>query len=178
MIYCQPMGWVVGEMLAALALWSLAGWLVSREGRHMATCQVWRWGNRVLALAAAGVILYATLRRQPGEQCAVILTPFQSFREAEIQPELYRAMLMNVLLFLPLGLTLSNALPEKQPIWLRVILTVSVGAAFSCFIEWTQYLYCLGRTEVDDVLCNALGALLGALCLLWQKIGKKHGAVS
>ena len=38
---------------------------------------------------------------------------FAALTAARVQPELYREMLMNVFLFFPLGLTLSNALPRK-----------------------------------------------------------------
>ena len=59
--------------------------------------------NTALACAAAFIILYATiLNRTPGNY-ELILTPFAALSAARQQPELYRAMLMNVFLFFPLG---------------------------------------------------------------------------
>lgn len=122
--------------------------------------------NTVLACVAAFVILYATiLTRTPGVP-AVILTPFASLIAARQQPELYREMLMNVFLFFPLGLTLSNALPQKWHRWGRIALTTLVGCAISAGIEYTQYRYALGMAEVDDVICNSLGAFIGSTSLL------------
>ena len=122
--------------------------------------------NTVLACVAAFVILYATiLTRTPGVP-AVILTPFASLTAARQQPELYREMLMNVFLFFPLGLTLSNALPQKWHRWGRIALTTLVGCAISAGIEYTQYRYALGMAEVDDVICNSLGAFIGSTSLL------------
>ena len=122
--------------------------------------------NTVLACVAAFVILYATiLTRTPGVP-AVILTPFASLTAARQQPELYREMLMNVFLFFPLGLTLSNALPQKWHRWGRSALTTLVGCAISAGIEYTQYRYALGMAEVDDVICNSLGAFIGSTSLL------------
>ena len=85
---------------------------------------------------------------------------------ARQQPEIYREMLMNVFLFFPLGLTLSNALPRKWHRWLRIILTTLIGCALSAGIEYAQYRYALGLAETDDVICNTLGAFLGAASLL------------
>lgn len=96
----------------------------------------------------------------------LILTPFAALSAARQQPELYRAMLMNVFLFFPLGLTLSNALPQKWHRWGRIILTTLVGCALSAGIEYAQYRCALGLAETDDVICNTLGAFLGAVSLL------------
>ena len=83
-------------------------------------------------------------------------------------------MLMNVFLFFPLGLTLSNALPRKWHRWSRIILTTLVGCALSAGIEYAQYRYALGMAEVDDVICNTLGAFLGAASLLIAHAIEKH----
>ena len=122
--------------------------------------------NFVLFCAAVIAILYATiLTRTPGSY-ELILTPFATFTAALQQPELYRALLMNVFLFFPLGLTLSNALPRKWHRWLRIILTTLIGCILSAGIEYAQYRYALGMAEVDDVICNTLGAFIGSTSLL------------
>ena len=130
--------------------------------------------NAFLSFAAAIIILYATvLSRTPGRY-DIILTPFAAFIAAHRQPELYREMLMNVFLFFPLGLTLSNSLPRKWHRWLRIILTTLVGCALSAGIEYAQYRYALGLAETDDVICNTLGAFLGAASLLAAHAIEKH----
>ena len=122
--------------------------------------------NFVWFCAAVIAILCATiLNRTPGNY-ELILTPFATFTAALQQPELYRAMLMNVFLFFPLGLTLSNALPRKWHRWLRIALTTLIGCAFSAGIEYAQYRYALGMAEVDDVICNTLGVFIGSTSLL------------
>lgn len=122
--------------------------------------------NFVLFCAAVIAILYATiLNRTPGNY-ELILAPFASLTAARVQPELYRALLMNVFLFFPLGLTLSNALPRKWHRWLRIILTTLIGCILSAGIEYAQYRYALGMAEVDDVICNTLGAFIGSTSLL------------
>ena len=118
-------------------------------------------------------ILFATiLSRTPGSY-EVILTPFATFIAAQQQPELYREMLMNVFLFFPLGLTLSNALPRTWHRWGRIVLTMLVGCLLSTGIEYAQYRYVLGMAETDDVLCNTLGAFIGSTSLLIAHIIEK-----
>lgn len=145
-------------LLSLLLLWPM---LCQRVGERRRVLF-----NTVLACVAAFIILYATiLTRTPGV-LEVILTPFASLTAARQQPEIYREMLMNVFLFFPLGLTLSNALPQKWHRWGRIILTTLVGCILSAGIEYAQYRYALGMAEVDDVICNTLGAFIGSTSLL------------
>lgn len=153
-------------LLSLLLLWPM---LCQRVGKRRRVLL-----NTALACAAAFIILYATiLTRTPGVSEA-ILTPFASLTAARIQPELYREMLMNVFLFFPLGLTLSNALPRKWHRWLRIILTTLVGCALSAGIEYAQYRCALGLAETDDMICNTLGAFIGSTSLLIAHAIEKH----
>ena len=130
--------------------------------------------NLVLSCVAVIVILYATiLIRTPGDY-GLILIPFAAFIAAQQQPELYREMLMNVFLFFPLGLTLSNALPRRWHRWGKIVLTTLVGCALSAGIEYAQYRCALGLAETDDVICNTLGAFLGSTSLLIAHTIEKH----
>lgn len=153
-------------LLSLLLLWPM---LCQRVGERRRVLL-----NTALACVAAFIILYTTiLTRTPGVPEA-ILTPFASLTAARQQPELYREMLMNVFLFFPLGLTLSNALPRKWHRWLRIILITLIGCALSAGIEYAQYRYALGLAETDDVICNTLGAFLGAVSLLAAHSIEKH----
>ena len=153
-------------LLSLLLLWPM---LCQRVGKRRRVLL-----NTALACAAAFIILYATiLTRTPGVP-AVILTPFASLTAARVQPELYREMLMNVFLLFPLGLTLSNALPRKWHRWGKIALTTLAGCILSAGIEYAQYRYALGMAEVDDVICNTLGAFLGSTSLPIAHAIEKH----
>lgn len=153
-------------LLSLLLLWPM---LCQRVGERRRVLF-----NTALACAAAFIILYATiLTRTPGVPEA-ILTPFASLTAARQQPELYREMLMNIFLFFPLGLTLSNALPQKWHRWLRIILTTLIGCILSAGIEYAQYRYALGLAETDDVICNTLGAFIGSTSLLIAHATEKY----
>lgn len=157
---------VVILMLLLLLLWANLCQHINKKR--------WTAINAVIFGLSTATILYATiLSRTPGVPEA-ILTPFASLTAARIQPEIYREMLMNVFLFFPLGLTLSNALPRKWHRWGRIALTTLIGCALSAGIEYAQYRYALGMAEVDDVICNTLGAFLGATSLLAAHAIEKH----
>ena len=145
-------------LLSLLLLWPV---LCQRVGERRRVLL-----NTALACAATFIILYATiLNRTPGNY-ELILTPFAALSAARQQPELYRAMLMNVFLFFPLGLTLSNALPRKWHRWGRIAFTTLIGCILSAGIEYAQYRCALGLAETDDVICNTLGAFIGSTSLL------------
>lgn len=126
----------------------------------------WSIINLLLLLDSLIIILYTTLLTRTTGDYEAILTPFAALAAARVQPELYREMLMNVFLFFPLGLTLSNALPRRWNYRRRIGVTVLAGCLLSAGIECAQYRFALGLAETDDVLCNTLGALLGAASLL------------
>ena len=157
-IYSKPLLSIILSIAIAVVVW---GYL-----RTKVRLRRWTMANFVLFCAAVIAILYTTiLTRTPGNY-ELILTPFAALSAARQQPELYRAMLMNIFLFFPLGLTLSNALPRKWHRWLRIALTTLIGCAFSAGIEYAQYRYALGMAEVDDVICNTLGVFIGSTSLL------------
>lgn len=157
-IYSKPLSNIILAIVIAIVAW---GYL-----RTKVQLRRWTMANFVLFCAAVIAILYATiLNRTPGNY-ELILTPFAALSAARQQPELYREMLMNIFLFFPLGLTLSNALPRKWHRWLRIILTTLVGCILSAGIEYAQYRYALGLAETDDVICNTLGAFIGSTSLL------------
>ena len=157
-IYIRSFIGIITFMALALAAW---GALPARVGARR-----WRWGNLALMLLVAAAILYATLFSRAEGSTGLILTPFATFTAARVQPELYREMLMNVFLFFPLGLTLSNALPRKWHRWGKIILTTLIGCILSAGIEYTQYRCALGLAETDDVICNTLGVFIGSTSLL------------
>lgn len=79
--------------------------------------------------------------------------------------EFYREMLMNAILFIPIGLTMPHILPQHWKTGTRVVFTVVLAMVFSMALESLQYLFSVGTTEVDDVIFNTLGALIGMLQL-------------
>ena len=182
------------------------------------------------------IIFWITvLRRSPSERI-IYAVPFYAFYLARQQREMYREMLMNVFLFVPVGLTLPyfvemvsaligkhqkqeankpNALASHKKGTgeydsqgsrysdkkggklvqarlsfvngltvldgglfigrLKIIgFSILFAAAFSFCIEFLQALFALGTAEVDDVIMNTLGAVIGCLPFLVRLGGIKH----
>ena len=122
-IYTRPISVIIMWCIVLTALWVVLGNRCRRK--------LWHSINVALSAAAILSIFYVTVfSRTPGNY-EVILTPFATFTAAQQQPELYREMLMNVFLFFPLGLTLSNALPQKWRLWVKIILTTLIARELS-----------------------------------------------
>ena len=94
------------------------------------------------------------------------MIPFHSFVEARVQPEMYRSMLMNVFLFFPIGLSLPNILPDRCKN--SALIAVVFAFLISSSVEFLQYRYQLGRVEIDDVICNTFGCMVGTLSYLLE----------
>lgn len=134
---------------------------------------MWKDVNRCLVIGMILIIFVLTISSRNADVTEVQWTPFHSFVEAKIQPEIYRSMLMNVFLFFPLGLTMPHALPEK---WKHnALLTIIFACVLSIVIEYLQYHFHLGRAETDDVICNTLGCFIGTISYMLSKkmVGKK-----
>lgn len=156
-IYRQPLILILIVMSAGSLLWAfISGWIHER---------VWRNLNLILFIISALTIVYITLLdRTPGKYDC-ILRPFASLTAAKHRSELYRSMLMNIFLFFPAGLSLVYLLPKRWHCSLRILLTVLIGCLLSIAIESSQYYFALGTVETDDVLCNTMGAFIGATSL-------------
>lgn len=121
------------------------------------------WGKAVAALLLLGyaaVLAYATLLRYTGG--GVASTNFHLFRawlEAWNACSLqgWLNVLLNVALFTPLGLLLPLLFPRMKK-WYWVLLA---GFLCSLAVELVQYTAKRGITDVDDLLCNTLGCVLG-----------------
>lgn len=150
-IYRQPLQRILLWMVLLILLW---GYFAYREKNSLR----WRLGNLAVFAGIVAAIFYMTVYTRGESPSDAVLVPFQSFREARIQPELYRSMLMNVFLFVPIGLSLPFVLGKGK---LPGFLTVAAALFFSAGIEYLQYRYALGRCEVDDIIMNTFGAIIG-----------------
>ncbi len=155
--YVQPMDMVFLEMALMFAVWTV--FITLFKGK------VKRYTALVFAAAAViGILLTTVLRRQNNSAYEVNFIPFYTFIAAKTQPELYRTMVMNVFLFMPLGMSMPFALGEKAK--RKVIITVLFALALSVLVELVQLALSRGMCDIDDVICNTLGAFLGSVSFI------------
>ncbi|MGM9600379.1 MAG: VanZ family protein [Faecousia sp.] len=121
----------------------------------------------LLFLAWLAVIAAATLTDRTPDMIPAEpeLVPFHSYRAvmAGENREILRSNFMNVALFYPAGLLACELLPKSWRRAKKVFLITALLVLASAGIEFCQYHFALGQAEVDDVIHNALGALIGAL---------------
>ena len=139
--YTLPICIVLLIMALFIALWGRIG--ISHHIFH------WQTINVMLTGGATLVVLYTTVWNRPVGTYEAVLRPLAALVQAREQPELYREMLMNVFLFFPLGLTLSNALSRKLRLWMRIGVTTLAGFLLSVGVELTQYVCSIGMAETD-----------------------------
>ena len=71
----------------------------------------------------------------------------------------FNAMLLNILLFAPMGYLLPTIFKLFTKVWFMI----PMGLIISLIIETTQYFTGLGVFDVDDLFFNTLGTALGFL---------------
>ncbi|WP_436666904.1 VanZ family protein [Latilactobacillus sakei] len=88
------------------------------------------------------------------------LTPFvETFklRNAPAQLDYWYNFYGNILWFVPFG-WLRGSLTDRKGTWL---LTIIEGALFSFGIETAQFILGTGMADIDDLIFNTLGAIIG-----------------
>ena len=87
--------------------------------------------------------------------------PFWSYD----RPELLVENIMNVVVFVPVGLLLGIAF--KQMTWWKAFL---IGCSISVTIESLQFFFMRGFSELDDVMHNTLGCILGYILVKGSRL--------
>lgn len=158
-IYCLPIRYTVYYLLAATFAWRF----IHQYIQYIGQIRVLRRICCVVLVLWGGAVLYSTVfARSPGVH-EVSLLPFQQIYTVLDggNPEILRSAWMNVLLFVPGGLLLSEAMFEDMEERKRVITVMIMAMVFSGVIELTQGIGGIGVMETDDVICNAFGAWVG-----------------
>lgn len=94
-------------------------------------------------------------------------TPFWSYSKQE----LWNENIMNVAVFVPIGVLLFFILKTQMSQAKVFLMVFFVGLGLSVLIETLQLIFMKGFSEIDDVIHNTLGCLLGySFCLIIKKV--------
>ena len=120
-------------------------------------------------LAYNMVVLYtAFLCREPGSRKDVSLVMFETWGHTFLMHAMF---IENIIMFIPFGVLLPILFRPFRKGWLCVL----TGFLCSCSIEVIQHITQTGFLQLDDVLTNTAGALLG--WMVWYIVRcKKFGA--
>lgn len=159
--YAFPLESVYCIIILLFSLWTILEWLLNSMGGKIYL--VWRYINVVLCIFSLFLILKMTILGRTVGNREIELLPFYTIYTISDNSEAVRMIVMNIILFFPLGLTIPIALGRVKSIRRKWLLCIIVGLGISLSVEIIQYYLCIGRAETDDVICNTFGTLLGVI---------------
>lgn len=145
-------------ILALVVLFIFLSLILKKKANH--------WYQRLITLSAFLYLLFIIVVTLVNRQITVgkygrfQIIPFWSYYEAIMNNHyLWYEIFLNYLLFVPFGVLYYQILkvnPFKR--------TLLIGIGVSITIEIIQFVFSIGLFELDDIIGNTLGCLLGILC--------------
>lgn len=137
-----------------------------KDGRRIWAYAAWF----LLAAYMAVMVITVFLSREPGSRQGIDLTLFGTWGET---PQAHAFVIENILLFVPFGILFPFVV---KGIWTRF--TVPVGFLTSVCIELIQLITERGYCQLDDVVMNTLGTLIGYVIYVVVKYVWKKTVIS
>lgn len=118
-------------------------------------------------------LLHVTIfMRNIGERRELSLIPFHILLNWEKEKVF---IFENILFFVPFGVLVYIFICiKRRPSLARVLI---YAALVSVIIEVIQYIFALGKTETDDVICNVIGAFIGCVLCKVLRMNKRTKSV-
>lgn len=158
----------IADLYHGMPLWVYVAALCIVVAGGVALIAVKGWKKGTTAIARLFLLVYvawllcATLVFRTTKALPDLKTiPLWHYAEEILSPD----AIVNVLVFIPLGFALCPSF-RKMRWWQAPIF----GFALSVFIELLQLLFRRGCSDVDDVIHNTIGCLIGC-CLYWAIAG-------
>lgn len=114
----------------------------------------------LLLLGYLGILASATLFSRENGSSVVILLEFDALKQYTQYGDhaALSHLLLNVVMFMPLGILLPLAFPFSPTKLLDVL---STGLLLTTIVEGGQFLWQLGQVDVEDLAANIAGASIG-----------------
>ena len=158
MVRFFPYGLALGLLMATLFLWAVNG-ARKRRGKLPAA--------KLPVIYLALMLVITFLSRESGDSKGIDLELFSTWG---INDRNNAFVIENVLLFVPYGFLAGFAFGRYR----RFLPCLALGAATSLGIETLQLVTGRGFFQIDDILTNTLGAVVGFLLYrLFGLFGKK-----
>ena len=105
----------------------------------------------LLGIYVTGLLYITLFMRYVGMRREIDLMPFHFIKTYKTDLVLF---LENIVLFIPIGMYLQGYKKNTG-------FTMVNALIISVLIELLQYVFSCGKTEMDDVMANTIGALIG-----------------
>lgn len=146
---CKTISLAVGIALAAYCYMTNKNRI---SGRRLLTRSV---GAGVFGIYVTGLLYITLFMRYVGMRREIDLIPFHFIKTYQRDFVLF---VENILLFIPMGMSLQGYKKNAK-------FTIGCAIVISLMIELLQYVFCCGKTEVDDVMANVIGAIIGYIII-------------
>lgn len=169
---------MLGIAVAVLCLVIFAGYYAVKKRKHSEMKLDLKWmALYAVFICYIVVVIGATMLSRGGYwQNSKIQPLFYSYREAwnSFSGTAWRNIILNILMFVPFGFLLPFLSKKFQAAWK----TYLAGLTFTILIECTQLLLKRGIFELDDLMNNTVGAMIGYGCyrivlFIIQKVRKQ-----
>lgn len=116
----------------------------------------------LILISYLAVLFTVTLLRTGNNNSRIIYPLFYSYKAAwnSFNRMEWRNIILNILMFVPLGFLLPSAIVRFRKFWRTYI----AGFAVTLGIECTQLIFRIGIFELDDIFNNFLGVMVGYGC--------------
>lgn len=123
---------------------------------------------KIICLGLFTVYMYTLLQqtyysRPPGSRNTVSLILGETW-QGNVQSKAY--VIENILMMIPFGVLLPNVLRPAE----NFFCCIPLGFLFSVCLEYAQFLSQRGHMQVDDVIMNVIGTIIGYLFFVTVKL--------
>ncbi len=180
-----PRVWVFFSIMVAWVFFCFSTWR-RRKNRKEGLGKKQKMPTIVCDISAAITISYTILlfgmliaSRNVGNR-EINLLPFWSYRSYfSGNLDMLYVNILNMVLFMPLGFFLFIFLTGSHTAGKALFAALLIGFLLSVSVETLQFILSRGMVELDDVIHNTLGTIVGAgiglaLSFIWRRWQKKR----
>ena len=148
-------------LLMLLILMSMVGFCILFYGFLKNSHEIKKLPTLLFVLYIAAVAYATIFSREEGSKTDILLefeSITQAIKEQSFEP--MEHLLMNIVLFVPIGFLFVAIYPEKLN---KISLVIPLGLMLTVLIETVQMILQMGQCDLEDLVANALGALVGLI---------------
>ena len=143
----QPISYLIPAIIITVFLATI--YKIYRRGRVRIT-----FASLLLIIYIQVVLQTAFFSREPGSRTQMDLRLFGTWGETPIA---YAYFIENIIMFIPFGVLMPMVFKRRK----KLRYCVFAGFLFSCIIEISQLITQRGFCQLDDVVTNTVGTLVG-----------------